>query len=484
MNTFAQAVKNQTTVTANGMTAFVDSSDACVTLFYKIAAMRGNDPAPMFTAAMVENSDYAVRIAQWARDIRQGAGERDVFKNILLWLEANNTDVCNKLIKKIPEIGRGDDGYCLTKPETRSAWFNVVKNELAAGNALIAKWAPREKSAKSSDAKDLRRYLKLDAKTYRKLIAGMSSTVEDKMCANDWDNINFNHVPSVAAAKYRKAFARHTPKFAEYVAALSSGDPQVKVNAAAIFPHEVIKGLTFKCHYADKWPVKGGTMPDQIEIDHMIAQWAALPNYVGAAKILPLVDVSGSMLETVHGSKVTCMDVAVSLGLYLSEKNTGSFKDMFLTFSSNPQLLSLKGNVVERVQQMVSSEWGMNTDLNRAMDKILKTAVDGAVSADEMPNYLLILSDMNFDQSDHSFNESAINMINRKFTAAGYIMPAVIFWNLNAQDHCPVKFDQQGTCLVSGFSPAILKGILAAEVSQITPEKIMLDTISNPRYDW
>ena len=105
------------------------------------------------------------------------------------------------------------------------------------------------------------------------------------------------------------------------------------------------------------------------ELQHIEAQWDALPNYVGDANILPLVDVSGSMTTPAGGSgSVRCLDVAVSLGLYLADKNKGAFKDTFLTFSQDPQLLHINGNIVDKTKQMVTSKWEMNTNLHKAMD--------------------------------------------------------------------------------------------------------------------
>jgi len=291
------------------------------------------------------------------------------------------------------------------------------------------------------------------------------------MCANDWDNINFSHVPSVAARNYKKAFNRHTPAFAEYVAKLVSGDKTVKVNANAIFPHDVLKVVINR------------TTLDKTETDHVIAQWDALPNYVGDASIMPIVDVSGSMsCPAGKNTNVTCMDVSISLGLYLADKNKGVFKDTFLTFSSKPQLVTLKGNIVDKVTQMSKSDWEMSTNLHAAMDKILSVAVKGSVPASDMPAMLLILSDMQFNQCAR-YDDSAMQMIERKFADAGYTVPQIVFWNLNSSDNVPVKADKSGAALVSGFSPSIMTSLLAANLDQFTPEGIMLKTVMVPRYD-
>jgi hypothetical protein len=250
----------------------------------------------------------------------------------------------------------------------------------------------------------------------------------------------------------------------------------VKVNAGAVYPYDVLKRL-ININYNAGY--------DKSNLDHITAQWEALPNFVGDANILPLVDVSGSMTCPAggHGSKsvVTCLDVAVSLGLYLADKNKGKFKDTFLTFSSNPQLLNLQGDIVQKIKQMTTSHWQMSTDLHKAMDKILDVAVKAGVPQEEMPEMLLILSDMQFNQCTR-MDHSAMEMIRHKYEAAGYKVPAIVFWNINAADNVPVKHDASGVALVSGFSPSIMKSVLSADMDQFTPEGIMMNTIMSDRY--
>jgi hypothetical protein len=469
MNAFINAVANQESRTANGMKARKSTANACVDLFYKIGASRGKSITGEFTAAYVENSDVALRIAQWARDVRGGAGERQIFRDLLVHLEKTDPDAALALLKKVPEVGRWDDIFVFTSPDLKSAAYTMLGDALRAQNGLAAKWTPR----KGKIAAEVRAFFGMTPKQYRKSLVTMTKVVETQMCAGDWDNINFSHVPSVASRNYKKAFAKHTPKFAEYVAALVKGDPSVKVNASAIFPHDVLKGVIN--HY--------GSTLDKTATDHIVAQWNALPNYVGDASILALVDVSGSMsCPAGKDTKVTCMDVSVSLGLYLADKNKGVFKDTFLTFSSSPKLVTLKGDVVQKAAQMIKSDWGMSTDLHAAFSKILDVAIKGNAPQSDMPAMVLILSDMQFNQCV-THDDSAMQMIERKFEAAGYTCPKVVFWNLNASDNVPVKADKSGAALVSGFSPAIMASLLGADVEQFTPEGIMMRSVMIPRYD-
>jgi hypothetical protein len=348
----------------------------------------------------------------------------------------------------------------------------ILNKKLGAAQ-LASKWMPR----KGPVAAKLRSKLGVTPKFYRKRLVELTKVVEQDMCANKWDDINFNHVPSLASSRYKKAFARHTPKYAEWVQKLVKGDPTAKVNAGAVYPYDVLKGV-IGAYYANY---------DKTQLEHVTAQWNALPNYVGDANILPIVDVSGSMTCPAGGynskSKTTCLDVAVSLGLYLADKNKGKFKDTFLTFSERPQLLHLKGDILAKIKQMTTSKWEMNTNLHAAMQKILDVAIQGGVPQEEMPEMLLIMSDMQFD-SCVRHDDSAMQMIERKFNDAGYKVPKIVFWNLNAHDNVPVKFDKRDTALVSGFSPAIMKSVLAADLEQFTPEAIMLKTVMSDRYNF
>jgi hypothetical protein len=481
MNTFVKAVVNQSARTANGMKARQSTANAVTDLFFKIGAMRGQNVIPAWTAARVQNPDLAGRVALWARDVRGGAGERKIFRDILVDLVNTDRDRAYALMNKIPELGRWDDVLVLIGTPLEEDALAMIYSALYGGDGLCAKWMPRQGEV----AAKLRNHFGWTPKFYRKRLVELTKVVETQMCANDWDNINFNHVPSVASGRYKKAFSRHTEKYKEWTAALVSTDPKVKetvkVNAGAVYPYDVLKGQIG--HYRQDY--------NQDQLNHILAQWEALPNFVGDANILPLVDVSGSMTSAAGGynpklkakSNMTCLDVAVSLGLYLADKNKGKFKDTFLTFSSQPQLLRLQGNILDKIKQMVDSKWEMNTNLHAALDKILQVARNGNVSQEEMPGALLILSDMQFDQCTRH-DDSAMEMINRKYAEAGYKVPNIVFWNLNAHDNVPVKYDTRGAALVSGFSPSIVKSVLAADMDDFTPEAIMLKTIMNERYNY
>jgi hypothetical protein len=474
MNAFAKAARNQTTRTTNGMKALKSTTNPCVDLFYKIGASRGKNVLPDFIAAYVQDKELACRIALWARDIRGGAGEREIFRSILTYLSEHNPNMASRLVLRTPELGRWDDIFA-TSGEARNIAIGMVRRALATRDGLAAKWMPR----KGPLAIELRNALGFTPKQYRKTLVNLSSVVESQMCAKDWDNINFNHVPSVASSRYKKAFNRNTPKYKEWTSKLVSTDPkvrqEVKINAGAVYPYDVLKG---KINHYESANYRSA------ELNAILAQWEALPNFMNDSNVLPLVDVSGSMTTPVGGGgNLTCLDVAVSLGLYCADKNKGALKDMFLTFSARPELLTLKGNIIQKIDQMLRSEWEMNTNLVAALELILRTATNNSVPQEDMPSMLLILSDMQFDQCSR-FDNSAMESIRRQYQKAGYQAPKIVFWNLNSHDNVPVKENEDGVALVSGFSPSILKSVLSADLEQFTPEAMMMKTLMAERYDF
>ena len=461
-NTFAAAVNApQEVQTTNGMKAYDKTGSAIVDLFFNIGASRNNQPGikTQFAKAYAEDKTLAARTLFWARDVRGGAGERQTFRNLMLQLEKTDPRVLKDLLPLVPEYGRWDDLLIFETKEIKAVAYEICALGIRSGDGLCAKWMPR----KGLQAAELRRTLNMSPKQYRKTLVAMSNTVEQKMCAQDWTAIEFGKLPSMAAKQYMKAFLKHTPdQYAAYKAALVKGD--AKINAGAIFPHDVIVGMK-----------RGDVVVAQ-------AQWDALPNYLGEGDnfILPMVDVSGSMCCAAGGGNTMCIDVALALGLYLADKQKGAFAGMFLSFSESPELLQLTGSLAQKMEQMNRSKWGMNTDLTKAFTKVLDAAVRGGVPANEMPKYVLILSDMQFDQCA-SKDYNAIGMIRSKYEAAGYEMPGVVFWNLNAAyGNAPVTVNEKGVALVSGFSPAIMTSVLGAE--QLNPMDIVLATINSERY--
>ncbi len=467
------ALQQSNTTTENGMVTNSSSLNNCVDLFFKIGAFRRaeeSDVIRVFSLAFGEDPISALRIIFWARDVRGGAGERRVFRIAMEHLAKSNGDAVVRNMSLIPEYGRWDDLLVFFGTDIQDEAFSLIREALDQNNGLCAKWMPR----KGPIANELRKFMGLTPKEYRKKLVSATAVVEQSMCSKEWDDINYSKVPSVAAARYQNAFYRNDQKrYSEYIRLLSMPSEErpkeVKINAQAVYPYDVIKSLN-----------RGNK-------DVATEQWKALPNYMEGNQemILPVVDVSGSMNASVSGgSSLSCMDVAVSLGLYISERNEGPFQNHFISFSERPSLQKLTGNLYERYSQLMESDWGMSTNLELVFKLILNQATKHNIAESEMPSKILILSDMEFNEciSDGE-SLSAMEMIRKKYSDAGYRLPSIIFWNIQSRrggNNVPVSFDEAGTALISGFSPSILKSILAG--SEISPIQIMNQTINSERY--
>ena len=483
MTTLLAAMQTENSFTENGMTTNSSSLNECVNLFFQIGAMRGKEKQTLintFVKAYNENALTAMRLLFWARDVRGGAGERQIFRDIVQYLANTQTNSLSKNLSLFSEYGRWDDLLVLIGTKLENEALSVIKKGLEDKNGLCAKWLPRPNVGnreKKRQASAIRKYLGLTPKEYRKTLSELSNTVEQLMCSKNWNAIEYSKLPSKAMSDYMKAFSKNDlNRFQAYLEAVKTGD--AKINAGAVYPYDITKNM------------KHGSS------DGANVQWTALPNYMtgNTERLLPVVDVSGSMDCSAGGSQsVTCMDVSISLGLYISERNVGQFKDAFVTFSSDPQLQILSGSLSERYNQLARAEWGMSTNLQAVFELILNQGKKHNVPESEMPTMILILSDMEFNSATnssngwgesrkHNWNPTAQKMIEEMYSDAGYTMPKIVYWNLNARNNnFPVQFDESGTALVSGFSPALLTNLLSGK--DLSPVSMMNQVVNSARYE-
>jgi len=455
MSRLINATRQYNSTTANGAITHSTSLNYCLDLFFLAGAsrnMRESDIILAFDRAHAENKNLAYKILFWARDARGGAGEKRFFQIVMEHISKSNAYDYDQLAIYIPEFGYWKDVFKIENPnENNLSWLNTQLEESDNAN-LLAKWFPR----KGKWFVAMHQYLKMTPKEFRKKLVSITKVVETQMCANEWSEINYSQVPSIAMNKHRNAFFnRDGERYAEYIADVQDG--KQKINASVLFPHQLYQAI------------ERGENANAVE-----AQWNALPNYMADSteRIIPVCDVSGSM-------EGLPMDVSVSLGIYISERNQGIFKNAFLTFSEHPQMNYLQGSLSERMRQLSHSSWGYSTNLQATFDLILNSAVRESLPESEMPTKLLIISDMEFNEADRGVTN--LDAIRAKYSESGYKMPEIVFWNVNGRlGNVPASAKDSGIGLVSGFSPSILKAILQGEI--YSPEQLMLDAVDTARY--
>lgn len=461
MNQLVNAMQKQTnkTETLNGAKAYKSTKNTVLDLFSSWGGMRGKDILPLLKSAINDDITLTMRCILWGRDIRGGAGERELFRTSILHLASIGSAALFRILHKIPEVGRWDDLLVLHNTQYWNEVVKMISHALSEGNGLCAKWMPR----KGHIAEALRTSLGMTPKQYRKTLVHLTKVVETQMCANKWDEINYEHVPSKATQIYKNAFKRHTPeKYNAYLQSLVKGT--AKINASAVYPYEIIRQKD---------------VPQLME-----AQWKAQPDYVPEdISFLPIIDCSGSMGSLRYPTgEVQPIEVAISLGLYLSERNKSIFKNMFVTFSADPTFQHVKGNLQDRMKQMSTANWGMNTNIQAVFDKLLNLAIMNKVDPKDMPTHMIIVSDMQFDRCCNNNNNQ--KQIMKQFKEAGYAAPILVFWNVNDHGNKPVTEQRENTILVSGFSPSVMKTLLKADVESITPVAQMMETLMQERYNF
>jgi len=308
--------------------------------------------------------------------------------------------------------------------------------------------------------------LELTPKQYRQALTYLRSQVdlvEQKMSAQEWDEIVYEHVPSRASKLYRKAFGRHDEtRYGKFIEAVLSGDKTIK--SSAVYPHELTA------------TVRRGNYDKTVE-----AMWKNLPNYFGEEErqVLVVVDTSSSMNSIVSG-RISAMDVSVGLGLYCAQRNMGAFHNYVLTFNDYSHLVKLGGkNLEDDIRKTYTLPWGGSTNLQSAFNNVLQMAVDNNVPQEDMPTDILIISDMEFNSAcDRHTN---LEYIQKQYSASGYILPRITFWNVNSRNNqVPATQDEQGVLLVSGFSAETIGKVLQSKT--VTPYDLMLEVLNSERY--
>ncbi|MBR6478614.1 MAG: DUF2828 family protein [Lachnospiraceae bacterium] len=485
---FLDHMKNQLnmTYTENGALTYRTTASSCLDLFAAIGALRSAEEEEIcarFRNAFAEDADLAMKILFYARDIRGGLGERRVFKAILGWLAVEEPESVRKNIARVAEYGRYDDLLALmgTPCEAQVLSYvaetlreDILARERGEAVSLLAKWLPSVNASNVmtvKNAKKIARALGMSDAQYRKTLSALRGSIkiiENNLREKDY-TFDYGKQPSKALFKYRQAFSRNDGERYDAFLNLAQERPDV-MHTGALTPYDVVMPIVRR-------EMRGETI-EAAERRSMDVTWKALENYVGAENALAVVDGSGSMY--IDGPYMPAA-VAQSLGIYFAEHNTGAFRNHFITFSENPQLVEVKGrDIVEKVRYCMGfNEW-TNTDLAKTFRLILGVAVKNHLRQEDLPAKLYVISDMEFDFGTEGAELTNFEEAKAQFAKRGYRLPQVVFWNVACRNRQqPVTKNEQGVALVSGCSPQIF-GMLAKDI--LDPYSYMMEVLGSARY--
>jgi hypothetical protein len=342
------------------------------------------------------------------------------------------------------------------------------------------------------DAGNRELYLRHIREHYRKQYASplrkALSIVERDTVAETFENIKYDRVPSLAMNRYTRLFMKKdSERFTGYINDVVAGN--AKISGAALLPSTLVSqartSMNQRAHIANttKRDIKAIKAAAEAKViaDTINGQWNTLVQRVRDAGTLQssiaVCDVSGSMLSP-HFKDGSCpMDSAIGLSLLISEVTAPPFGGGFITFSAEPQYISLNGapkGLVEKVEWMINTHWYVNTNFVAVFeDVILPMAIAQKLKQEDMVKQIFVFSDMQFDkaESENAYYgqhkqaagrwTTSYERIKKKYADAGYEMPRLIFWNLAAgSTDKPTTMDDMDTALVSGYSQGMLRAFI------------------------
>lgn len=462
---FIESITNSTE-TLNGALTHKSTLSACLDLFSM--GISSDDKYRLISNALDEDIVTATKVVFYLRDVRGGQGNKDIARTY----HAVVTDKLMQddsfylgyiqLLPYLPQIGYWKDFFNLYGlSDELDPHILHTSSQLIYEDALFCKWFPRQ----SKLHHDLAAFMGISLGDVRRQVVELSKTVEQQMCAKQWSEINYSHVPSVANKRYANAFKRNdADRYQAHLDAVMSGKSEMK--SSVLYPHEIASMVT-----SDYGTTSNSTAD---------ALWKSLPNFMSeASNILPVIDTSGSMWCTAY-SNYKAIDIAIGLGLYFASNNTGSYKDVWCNFSTTPNFYKLSGQTLsDKVRSLNFNNWSMSTNIQAVFDRIL-TFSDKA----DVPKAVLIVSDMEFDCTRYS--KTNFEVIRDKYAAAGIEMPTLIFWRVNVLSaQSPVTQHESGSILINGYSPSIMKLICSMDLNElkaITPLKLMNQAIEPYNY--
>ena len=324
-----------------------------------------------------------------------------------------------------------------------------------------------------ANANKIARALGMTNAQYRKTLSALRAQIkiiENNLRTKDY-TFDYAKQPSKALYKYRQAFLRNDE--ARYTVFLNkAASDHTVMHTGALTPYDVIAPVITRSMNREE-------ITEQ-ERRAMDVTWKSLEDFAGVENALAVVDGSGSMYWN-GGRSYLPAAVAQSLGIYFAEHNRGAFAGHFITFSTNPQLVEVKGrDIVEKVHYCMSFDECANTDLAKTFELLLSVAVRNRLRQQDIPSKLYVITDMEFDYCADGAEMTNFEYAKAEFARHGYQLPQVVFWNVASRNRQqPVTRNEQGVALVSGCIPQIFSMLSKDELD---PYNFMLSVLTADRY--
>ena len=214
-------------VTENGAVGYRTTGKALLDLNFAVSSLRNVSEEEIinrFVKAFYEDKRLAVKWLFFASDVRQGMGERRLFRVVFQYLAESHPEIVKAVFSLVPEYNRWDNLWGLLDTGLAGAVADLVREQLAKDIqnmkeqkpvSLLAKWLPSINASSEETrrrAKQLANALGMSNAEYRRTLAGMRDylkVVETRISRGAWEEVCYEQVPSRANLLYRNAFLKH-----------------------------------------------------------------------------------------------------------------------------------------------------------------------------------------------------------------------------------------------------------------------------------
>lgn len=462
--------------TENGALTNKSTENDFLDLFYNISNPL-KDVASFITIldkCLSVNVDLTYRILMYGRDILRGGGRRDRFVTAVNYLTNTGYDTVRLLSYSVNTgISYYKDWinvYNSTssenfKYETVQEFASIIRNLDSSPtiyDANLLKWLPR----KGELFNEIRKVLKVSPKELRKILVTYGKSVEQLICGKDWEHIKFETLPGKSIALHRKMFSNRDEtknRFSEFLVNVAAGKTTMNV------------GTTVNAHDAFFQPADFAQAAYVTMLDKLTKV---------NAKVLVVSDTSDSMTWYNDGA---AMKVSLSMAALFGSAITGDFHNSAITFSAEPRFITWDdSDDITTILDKITTRIAQNTNIQAVFDLILGVAVAKGVPQSDMPEFIMLISDMQFDKTVDGSNRCVDNIvrIKQKYAESGYDMPQMIYWNVNdaGYDNSPITANERGI-MVSGFSQNVWNSMFDIEfLENKTPLNFMLEAVNIDRY--
>lgn len=509
MTNFMESLKNEAlneeynvAYSENGARGYATTGKSLLDFSFHLSNFRAANELKIqneFEKAWLEMPDYALKYLFYAGDIREGMGERKVFKTCLRYLANVYPEKINNVINLIPEYTRWDYVLELLNTPYKEYVVTMIKDQINEDYrrmnenkpiSLCAKWLPSVNASSYKTREKaifLCKELGLTHKKYRQTLSALRrylKVTETFMTSNRWSEIDYNNCTSKNNLLYNPAFLRHDEERRRaYLAAVAKKDGSANMNAGVNFLYEIVN--KYMSNNGWSWSARVGSYNQNLELmwDELMKK---IPEDLG--DMIVVSDGSGSMISNkLPNSKASCLDVALSFAIATASKLKGPYKDKFITFSERPQFVDLSGKKTLRDKLAYATQFNevANTNIEKVFDLLLSTATKNKLSQNEIPKSILVVSDMQFDEGTTRTRKTLFREIAEKWADAGYVLPKLIFLNCSSRYNDSSKFipctqNEMGVTLLSGFSSAIYNMICNNEAD---PWICLKKELDKPRYE-